>query len=185
MDSSALVNEADREIGAKVLGAMSRSRIPVAFADWHFVPQIEEWQFLIATPWYDSKGPLTTYRAFVDALMQSGIYEGTPTRRMTIRSPKDPLVEALRENLPREGYLHVLKNGDGLSVIYAPIVGAGGPVPARRFPGINELKAFLLDEVKVRLRAAEAATEEAEASGSASIFPVTLTKRRTKALGLG
>ncbi|HUX67062.1 MAG TPA: hypothetical protein VMV31_06210 [Terriglobales bacterium] len=179
------MNEADREIGAKVLGAMSRSKIPVTFADWHFVPQIEEWQFLIATPWYDSKGPLTTYRAFVEALKGSGIDKDTPTRRMTLRSPKDPLVEALRENLPREGFLHVLRNGDGLRVIYAPIVGAGGPVPARHFRGINELKAFLLDEVQVRPRAAEDAMDEAKASGSASIFPVILTKRRTKALGLG
>ena len=51
-----------------VMDALSRAKIPVSFLDWEYIPQLQEWQLLIASPWVDTKGPLTAYRALVEAL---------------------------------------------------------------------------------------------------------------------
>ena len=52
--------------------------MPVSFFDWHYVPQLDEWQLVIATPWYDSRGPLSTWSALVEALQKAGTYEQAP-----------------------------------------------------------------------------------------------------------
>ncbi len=41
--------------------ALSRRKIPVTLFDWTYIPQLEEWQIVVATPWYDSKGPLNAF----------------------------------------------------------------------------------------------------------------------------
>jgi hypothetical protein len=69
-------------------------------------------QLVIASPWVDSKGPLTAYRALVDALQKASIYEEVPMRRVFLRSPNDPLVKTLERGVKEhnEGFLHILRH---------------------------------------------------------------------------
>ena len=47
--------------------------IPVTLLEWNYVPQLEEWQLVLATPWYALRDRRTTYKALVDALKTAGI----------------------------------------------------------------------------------------------------------------
>ena len=76
MDQATLVKQ-DRLIEAQVLDALDRASIPVTLCEWNYVPQLEEWQLIIATPWYDSKRPRTAYRAVVDAFEKAGSPTGS------------------------------------------------------------------------------------------------------------
>ena len=60
MATATLVNS-DIEIGRQIVAALTRANLPVTFYLWAFVPQLQEWQFIVATPLVDSKGPLAAY----------------------------------------------------------------------------------------------------------------------------
>ncbi len=190
MDQAALVKN-DRDIGAQVMEALSRVRIPVTLCEWNYVPQLEEWQLIIATPWYDTKGPHTTYRALVDALEKAQIYERVPMRRVFVKSPNDPLVKSLQQEAKkqRQGFIHIIQhlrqNDKQYSLIFAPITGPGGAVPARRFSSLDDLKRFLAADLHLRSSSIEEAFNEMERSGTGSIYPVILTTRQVRKLGLG
>jgi hypothetical protein len=68
MAKTVLVSPTEVEIRGLVLEALSQTEIPVTFCDWNYVEQLGEAQLIIATPWYDDKGPRTTYSAVIDAL---------------------------------------------------------------------------------------------------------------------
>jgi hypothetical protein len=179
----------DRDIGAQVLEALSRVKIPVTLSEWIYVPELEEWHMILATPWYDRKGPQTTYRALVDALQAAGIYERVPMRRLFIKSPSDPVVKTLQQEARehKQGTVYLLKHGSKYSLIFPtafPITGAGGPVPARRFSNPDDLRRFLARELHLKSSSIEDALDEATHGGSASIYPVTLTSRDVRRLGL-
>lgn len=188
MDQAVLV-KSDRDIGAKVMEALSRVNLPVNLVDWAYVPGLQEWQLIIATPWFDSKGPLATYRALVDALKKADVYEAVPLRRVFLKSPSDPFVKTLEREVKdsNEGFLHILrrasKNVPEYAVVFAPIAGPGGAVPARRFSDREELKAFLHDDLGLRMSAIDETVEEVDRTSSSSIFPVMLTTRQVKNLG--
>jgi hypothetical protein len=190
MDQTALV-KSDRDAGAHLMEALSRRKIPVTLFDWTYVPQLEEWQIVVATPWYDSKGPLTAYRALVDALQTAGVYAQVPMRRVSVRSPGDPLVKVLEREVKekKEGFIHVLRFTDThktsqYSVMFAPIAGLGGAMLARRFSGIEMARTFLTEDIGVRSSAVEQALDEVKRTGAGSIYPVTLTTRQLRKLGL-
>jgi len=166
--------------------ALSQTQIPVTLCEWNYVPQLEEWQLIIATPWYDSKGPRTTYRALVDALQNAGVYERVPMRRVFIRSPGDPLVKTLQREAKQQhqGAAHILKHGSEYSLIFPPLSGSGGSVPARRFSSLDDLKQFLIDDLHLRPNSIDEALDEIRQSGAGSISPVTMTARQAKKLGL-
>ncbi|MGD1071980.1 MAG: hypothetical protein ABSB15_17745 [Bryobacteraceae bacterium] len=166
--------------------ALNRMQIPVTLCEWHYVPQLEEWQLIVATPWYDSKGPRTTYRTLVDALQTAGVYERVPMRRVFIMSPDDPLVRALQREAKEQhqGFIHILRHGPEYSVIFAPHHGAGGAVPARRFANRDELRQFLTEDVHLRASSIDEAFDEVRRSGAGSIYPVAMTARQAKKLGL-
>ena len=67
MDKAALV-KSDLEAEGRVIEALSRARIPITLVDWNYVPQLDEWQLVVATPWYDSKGPREANRLIINAL---------------------------------------------------------------------------------------------------------------------
>ncbi len=189
MDQATLV-KSDRIIEAKVLDALDRARIPVTLCEWNFVPQLEEWQLIIATPWYDSKGPRTTYTTVVDALESAGIYKDVPMRRVFLKSPDDPLVKVLQhETLTHwEGFIHILRHqGNGgvpeYSLVFAPVTREGA-VPVQRFPTVDDLKSFLAEDLHLAPSAFQGALDETKRTGSGSIYPVTLTTRQIKKLGL-
>ena len=187
MDQAILV-KSDRDIGAKVIEALGRVGIPVSIWDWTYVPQLEEWQLMIATPWVDQKGPRTTYRALVDALQKANIYTEVPMRRLFLKSPKDPHVRAIQREIRdrNEGFLHILKHarrgGTEYSLIFAPLTQSGA-APIKSFSDLESLKEFLSAELSLRLGRIEDAFQEVEDTGASSIYPVTLTTRQIKKLG--
>ncbi len=186
MDKTTLVRS-DVEIGGLVMDALSRLKIPVTLCDWNYVHELDEWQLIIATPWYDSKGPRETYSRIIDAFQQAGIYQDVPMRRVFLKSPQDGLVKSLEQELKQraEGFLHLLRHGNGqYSVIVAPISGRGGAVPARHFPGISELREFLEKELRLRPSSIEDAIGELQQRGSTSIYPFRFGARHLKRLGL-
>src|SRR5271169_1776373 len=73
MDPTVLVNT-DRVIQAQVLDALDRARIPVTLCEWNYEPEHREWELIIATPRYDTKGPHLAFRAVIDALEKAGVY---------------------------------------------------------------------------------------------------------------
>ena len=183
--------EGDVVVAGRILYALSRSRIPVSLVDWYYAPELEEWQFIIATPWYDSKGPRSAWSAVMDALQQAGVYEQAPTRRVFLKSPDDPLVKALQQEARQEqqGFVHLLREGaatrtPGYTVIFAPITSGAGPVPAKHLANEADLAAFLTDRLGLRKSAVEDALIEARRRGTSSIFPVQLTVRELKKAGL-
>src|SRR5271170_1355659 len=73
MDQTTLVNR-DLNAGARVMEALSRTKIPITLCKWVYLPELEEWHLVVASPWYDTKGALKTYGAVSDALERAGIY---------------------------------------------------------------------------------------------------------------
>lgn len=190
MDQATLV-ERDVDIAGRVLEALGRTQMPVSFADWYYVPQLEEWQLVIATPWCDTKGPITAWSAFVDALKSAGIEGEVPTRRVFLKSPNDPLVKSLQAEVRdrSQGFLHVgrhmMTGGEPeYSAIFAPVLGRGGAVPVKRFSKREDLEKFLTDRLQLRKSAVSDALFEVEKTGYGSIFPVQLTVRELRRSGL-
>jgi hypothetical protein len=187
MDQAVLV-KTDRDIGAKVIEALGRAGIPISTWDWTYVPQLEEWQLTIATPWVDQKGLLTTYRALVDALQKAHIYSEVPMRRLFLKSPKDPQVKAIEREIRdrNEGFLHILKHTrrgrPEYSLMFAPLT-QSGTAPIKSFSELEGLKEFLSNELNLRLGRIEDALQEVKETGASSIYPVALTTRQIKKLG--
>jgi len=188
MDTTALVGKRDAEIEGLVMDALSRIKMPVTLLRWTYVPQIEEWQLIIATPWYDLKGPRTTVVAAIDAFQEAGIYEDLPMRRIFFMSPNDSRVKSLEEPFT-EGRLHLLQGRDRAgteeyAAFFAPLLGSGGAVPARRFSRLDELRNFLVRTLRIPPRSVDDALDELNTRGSATILPVSLTARELKKAGL-
>lgn len=191
MDKTTLVRS-DFQIGGRVIDALSRAKIPVTLCDWNFVPELDEWQLVIATPWNDTKGPREAYTRVIKALQNAGIYQDVPIRRVFVRSPSDSLVKALEREMRehREGEIHIVRYSGArkrnqYSVVFFPYAGPGGSVPARRFSDVSELREFLEEDLQIRASSIEEALTELDRSGSASISRVQLTARELKKLGLG
>lgn len=171
--------------------ALSRTKIPVTVCKWIYLPELEEWHLVIASPWYDTKGALKTSRAVLDALERAGIYKRVPIGRVRVTSPDNPLAKVLPQKVrePREGFVHILKqahpkNGDQYSLIFAPIAGPGGALPARRFSALDDLKQFLAHDLHLKSSAIEDAIEEMKRTGASSVHPVSLGIRNARKLGL-
>jgi hypothetical protein len=187
MDQTTLV-KSDRVIEAQILAAFRRAHIPVTMCKWNYVPQLEEWQLIIATPWHDSKGPRTTYRAVVGALEKAGIYQRVPMRRVFLKSPDDPLVKALKEQIDTQlqGPVHIVRliwNGNTqYSLVFAPVTRNG--VPVKPFSSLAALKSFLEDDLHINAGSIQSALDEMTHTGAGSIDPVFLTKTQAKGLEL-
>jgi hypothetical protein len=190
MDQATLVNR-DLNVGARVMEALSRTKIPITLCKWIYLPELEEWHLVVASPWYDTKGPLKTSGAVIDALERAGIYKQVPIRRVRFMGPDDPLVKALQQQVrqQRDGFVHILKqarpkNGDQYSLIFAPIAGPGGVLPARRFSTLDDLRLFLAQDLHLRSGSIEDAIDEMKRTGVSSVHPVELATRHARKLGL-
>jgi len=191
MDKATLVTR-DHQILGRVLEALSRAKIPVTLVDWNYDAEIEEWQLVIGTSLYDSKGPLKTYSRIIEALQQAGIYEEVPMLRVSVLSPDARVVKALAQEVKdqTEGNIHILahhgkpSHEKDYSVIFAPFAGTGGAIPAKHITGLAELRKFLEERLHIRKTSVEEALLELARKGDTSIFNVQLTKRERKRLGL-
>jgi hypothetical protein len=191
MDKTTVVRS-DLDTQGRVLNALSQAKIPASLVDLDYVPQLDEWQLVIATRLYDNKGPQEAYSRVIKALQAVGIYEEIPIRRVFLKSPSDPSVKALEAEvkLKTEGEIYIFvdtlyasADQHSYSVIFAPFSGPGGAIPSRRFDGLNLLQTFLEDEVGISRSSVDDALDELKRKGSAS-FHVQLTRREAKKLGL-
>ncbi len=190
MDQATLVRS-DVETGGLVLEALSRAKIPVSLFEWNYAPQLDEWQLIVATPWYDSKGLYEANSRVLKALQDAGIYSIVPIRRLSVRSPNDPLVKSLGQEIKvqNEGVIHILRhNGSSpigqFAVIFSPFAGPGGAVPAKRLSGTDELRDFLDRRLHIFPSLIDEALADLARKGNASIPNVRLTIRDAKRLGL-
>ena len=106
MATATLVNS-DIEIGRRIVAALTRAAIPVTVYLWAFIPQLQEWQFIVATPLVDTKGPLAAYSEVNKALQKEGVFDDIPLRRIFLRSPNDRVLKSLeRESraVPQEAF---------------------------------------------------------------------------------
>ncbi len=192
MDKATLVRS-DLEIEGRVLEALSRVKIPVTLVDWNYVSEIDEWQLVVATPWYDSKGPLEAISRVIEALQDAGIYKEVPMLRLYVLSPSDSLVKTLQQEVKvrTEGAIHIvghdrnrLDHEKQYSVVFAPFSGPGGAVPARRIAGLEGLRKFLEGRLHIGKTSVDEALLELRRKGHTSIFNVQLTNREAKRLGM-
>ena len=95
MDTTALVENRIDE-GKRLVETLVSSRFPVDAAFWLYFPEAAEWRLVVATPLYDTKGPRATY-ARIDTVLSSATSPAPMALTdITVRSPSDELIEALR-----------------------------------------------------------------------------------------
>ncbi|MBI4444053.1 MAG: hypothetical protein HY649_11860 [Acidobacteria bacterium] len=191
MDKATLVRS-DLEIEGRVQEALSQAKIPVSLVALNYVSEIEEWQLVIATPLYDSKGPHEAVSRIIRALQDAGIYQKVPMLRVSVLSPDDSVVKALEQEIKvrTEGSIHIVAHRNEpnhekvYAVIFSPYTGPGGAVPARRITGLAELRKFLVERLHIYKTSVDDALPELARKGSTSILNVQLTNREAKRLGL-
>ncbi len=176
------------EIWGLTENALSRARIPVTLFDWNYVPQLDQWQLTIATPWYDSRGPREANAKVISALQAEGIYSDVPMLKLFVRSPQDPVVKALERELrlKTEGAIHIVEDSSAARyrVVFSPFIGPGGAIPAKIIFGREELREFLEERLHIHKSQVDDALTDLNRKHSASVLPVHLTKREAKTLGL-
>jgi hypothetical protein len=96
MVTAALVNS-DTDIGRRIVAALTRAAIPATVYLWAFIPQLQEWQFIIATPLVDAKGPLAAYGEVNKALQKDKAFDDVPPRRIFLKSPGDRVLRSLEK----------------------------------------------------------------------------------------
>lgn len=172
MATAALVSH-DIEVGRRIVAALTRAAIPVTVYLWAFNPERNEWQFIVATPLVDSKGPLDAYNDVNRALQRGGIIDDIARTTVYLRSPSDRVLKALEReskavphetfrvvNAPIAGafvedaYLYhgsidiiALTNAKGATQTKYSIIylphSGGGAAPSRQIDGTDNLKEFL------------------------------------------
>lgn len=105
MDKTALV-ENEITAGRQITEALDDSGILVKGSLWFYVPEAFEWRLIVVTPLVDEKGPKAAYAAIQRSLRNRDI--NVPLRRITVMSPRHPLVQLLRV---------AVKTGKGISGI--------------------------------------------------------------------
>lgn len=210
--AAAVLVDRDLDIGRKVIGVLAGAGIPVTVAFWAYIPQIDEWQFFVATSLVDSKGPKLAYEQVLKVLQREGVNGDLPWRRIFLRSPKDPGLRSIgrqAEMLLQEGFLGVnasvgdrfiedayvygtifiVKAGilrpnrrEFYSVIYTPRSSQRPPVPPLRFRSLEEVRTFLEGELRLDSSTVQQKTEELSRNMSV-VIPVTLTSSQLRAAG--
>src|SRR5579863_136779 len=202
MATATLVNN-DIEIGRRIVAALTRASIPVTVYLWAFIPQLQEWQFMVATPLVDTKGPLAAYGEVNRALQKEGVFEDVPLRRIFLKSPNDRVLKSLEKEsraLPQEtfrvvneqiagnfvedaylytGFIQVQRlpnkgQHSVFSVFYAPYEGPGGFVPPYYKTGVDHLRIFLKTELHVSDDVIESVLRDLDRTDSATIPNVVL-----------
>lgn len=181
----------DVEIGGLTELALSRARFPVTLYDWLYVPALDQWQLTIASPWYDTRGPLEANSKVISALQNEGIYKDVPILRLFVRSPEDPVVKRLERELrtQTDGAVHIIKDpkvgqSDSYRVVFSPFIGPGRAIPAKTISGTEPLREFLEERLRLPKSQVDDAFTDLDRKQSTSILPVYLTRRELKAMGL-
>jgi len=212
--ATATLVDSDIEIGRRIVAALTRASIPVTVYLWAFIPQLQEWQFMVATPLVDTKGPLAAYSEVNKVLQREGIFEDVPLRRIFLRSPNDRVLKSLEKEsraVPQEAFRVVNEQIAGnfvedayvysgsinitqseprggvepqYLVFYTPYSGPGGAVPTVRLQGREPLREFLEMRIGIRREVVQNAFRELAEKGDADIPNVQLSRWELKRLEL-
>jgi hypothetical protein len=190
MDQATLVNS-DIEIEGKVVSALSSAQIPVTAVDWNWVPQLDEFQLIVVSPWVETRGPREVYSRILEALSHAGVYQSIPIRKLFVKSPSDPVAQKLIDELRRisEGSIHIVRSRTRndtpqYALVFAPYVGSGGPIPSKTVTGNDELRMFLEKQLSIHQYIVDQALTELAQTDSATVFNVQLSLRRARKLNL-
>ncbi len=184
----------DRASEAAVLDVLARIKCPVSLCDWKYFHEYDEWRLLIATPWYESMGPLDATKQIFNELKKSPDYKKLPMLRISVYSSKDPLVLEMQENIKNRlhddtmiGFVSIAKheNTSAYSVIFAPQYSGiqGGTVSAIQVHP-NDLEKFLSNVLRIKPSMVQDAMFELKNNSSTEIYPVSLSIRKARQLGL-
>lgn len=191
MDKTALVGMQDRQIEGLVLNALRGANVPVTMLDWEYSPELNELQLVIATSLFDSVGPHEANARVLEALQHAGIYQQMPIRRIFIKSPQDPTVKALQDEmkLKAEGSIHIIANRtvhgvDVYSIFFTPYASPGGVVRSRVVTDTKQLIEFLGRQLEISSHHLASAMLQLHAERNAIISHVQLTLRKARRLGL-
>lgn len=213
MATAALVNH-DIEVGRRIVATLTRASIPVTVYLWAFNPEREGWQFIVATPLVNSKGPLDAYNEVNRALQRGGIIDDITRTTVYLRSPNDRVLKALEKEsraVPHEtfrvvnapiagsfvedayvygGSIFIVKAGSSrpdpreyYSVIYSPRSGPRPPASPLRFEGIDGVRQFLEEGLRMDKHTADPQIARLSAEQS-TLIPVSLTPAQLRSLGL-
>ncbi|MGD0823282.1 MAG: hypothetical protein ABR908_01780 [Terriglobales bacterium] len=212
MATAALVSH-DIDVGRRIVAALTRASIPVTVYLWAFIPQLQEWQFMIATPLVDSKGPRAAYGEVNRALQKEGILDDLPLRRIFLRSPSDKVLKFLEKEskaAPQEAFrvvneriagdfvedaylytgsidIYSVKSAGSAEekflVIYIPVPGGG---VAREVPvwGVERLRDFLAKDIGIDRKSVEQAIKDFPTKEHITIPNLTLKRSKLERLGL-
>jgi hypothetical protein len=212
MATAALVSH-DIDVGRRIVAALTRAAIPVSVYLWAFIPQLQEWQLMIATPLVDTKGPRAAYGEVDRALQREGILDEVPLRRIFLKSPNDKVLKSLeRESraVPKEAFrvvneqigadfvedaylyagsidIYSVKSAGSAEekflVIYIPVPGGG---IAREVPilGVERLRDFLGKDIGIDRKSVEGAIKDLPTREHITIPNLTLKRSKLERLGL-
>jgi hypothetical protein len=129
VDQTTLV-ERDVAVGRRILEALARAGVSVAASSWLYFPELAEWQFFVATPLVDRKGPREAYGQVLAIMEKENLLSEFPLRRVFLISPGHPIAERIRENL-REGEFQsqqVVNVAVGMEYVRNAYVYVGGSI---------------------------------------------------------
>ncbi len=193
------------------MAALTRASIPVTVYLWAFIPQLQEWQFMVATPLVDTKGPLAAYGDVNRALQKEGVFEDVPLRRIFLKSPNDRILKSLEKEsraIPQETFRVVNEQIAGNFVedayVYSGSIDItesenhGGAVPSTYWVtyapyagpgdatwpvrGLDDLRELLLSRLHISRSIVESALKDVSAKRRASIPNLQLRARDLKRL---
>jgi hypothetical protein len=123
MDKATLV-DIDITAGERALQILDRARFKISVALWLYSSEFEAWRLYIASALVDTEGPKEAYIRLLSALRASDP-DLTANLTITLVSPKDPLMRALRRTFGTASSVHGMRLGnnviDGLFVEQAYI----------------------------------------------------------------
>lgn len=92
------------EAGAELTRKLDESGLPVTAALWLFVPDLNEWRLLFASPEVGTKGPRDVYEKIQKAIGQLGAAAATvPLSVVGLLDVDDDLVRLLKVAIPVTG----------------------------------------------------------------------------------
>ncbi len=118
MDKATLV-DVDIAGGERALQILDRAGFKVSLALWLYSSEFEAWRLYIASPVVDTEGPKKAYVRLLSAIRASDP-DLTTAITITLVSPKDPLMRALRRTFGTTASVHGMRLGgnviDGMFV---------------------------------------------------------------------
>lgn len=67
------LSKRDKDAEPKILAALQAHGIEIDNSEWRYIPQLEQWQLFIKTPFVKNRGEDEVLHAQNDALMKAGI----------------------------------------------------------------------------------------------------------------